>query len=161
MILPQDASNDQSNCPNGYYRNTSGMVMQIPIASEQPAAKPLSAVEIERLEGMTREELVGLVRASNAEYVGIGLMSQEEIKLSTRIRLAQIALRNPDDKVALQAIQQLLDRLEGKPVGTAQQININGSGPTKIEVVLVNAEQYRKQQDAARVIEHQLNPIPT
>lgn len=121
-----------------------------------PSPAPLTGEKLERLEQMSSEELIALVRASNAEYVAIGMMSQEEIKINTRVRLAQIALRNKDDKIALQAIQQLLDRLEGKPVGAAPQINIGGNGgggQTKINVILVDAAEYRKEQAAKKAIE--------
>lgn len=133
-------------------------VSDVPLNTAQqnpsPSPAPLTGEELDRLEQMSREELIALVRASNAEYIAIGMMSQEEIKLNTRVRLAQIALRNKDDKVALQAIQQLLDRLEGKPIGTAPQINLNGAGgETKINVILVDAAEYRKEQAAKKAIE--------
>ena len=83
-------------------------------------------------------------------------MTPDEVKAATRLRLAVMAISNKDDKVALQAIQQLLDRLEGKPVGTAQQINIGSNGgETRVQVILVDAEQYRREQAAKKVIEAQ------
>ncbi len=139
-------------------------ISEIPIVAlpAQSPAKPISEDELARLGDMSREQLIALIRLCNAEQIGIALMTTEEVKAATRLRLSVMAISNKDDKLALQAIQQLLDRLEGKPVGTAQQINIGSNGgETRVQVILVNADQYRKEQEAKKVIEHQPNPINT
>lgn len=157
MNLPPDASNDQANCPNGYYRNTSGMLNIIP--QHQPAladSSPISAGDLARLDGMSREELVGLVMASNADKISYALLSPQVRIMAYRMRLHDMAMNAKDDKVALNAINQISDRMEGKPIGTATNINIGGSGEglTKIQVVLVNAADYRREQEAKKTIEH-------
>src|ERR1700735_2836563 len=93
-----------------------------------PDNNAITASELTKLDDMSKEELKTLVRrvCGASSYIELSFLSQEEIKEATRLRLADIALRNKDDKIALQAIQQLLDRLEGKPIGTAPNINIGG-----------------------------------
>jgi hypothetical protein len=153
--LPDDASNDQTgNIPTGYYRRNNGMLHMLPVESPYKAQTALSDTQLAKLDNMTKEELIALIRLCNAEQIGIALMTPDEVKAATRLRLAVMAISNKDDKVALQAIQQLLDRLEGKPLGTAQQINIGSNGgETRVQVILVDAEQYRKEQAAKRAIE--------
>lgn len=116
-------------------------------AKEQATIAESDAINdatLTKLDTMTPDELKALVRLCNADRIGIALMTAEEMKAATRLRLSEIALRNKDDKVALQAIQQLLDRLEGKPIGTAPSINIGGNGGAMtVEVVLVNAGEYK------------------
>ena len=136
-------------------------ISNVPLTTAQPAQQhdaPINAEDMARIEGMAREELIALVRLCNAEQIGIALMTAQEVKDATRLRLAVMAITNKDDKLALQAIQQLLDRLEGKPVGTAQQINIgaSGSGETKIQVILVNAADYKREQEAKRKVDAML-----
>lgn len=106
-----------------------------PLASEQPAAKPLSAEQLQ----------------DKAYLRDLALRE-----------LAAIVMNNGGDVKGTNACNALLDRVEGKPVGTAPQISIGSNGgETRVQVILVNADQYRKEQEAKRVIEHQLNPIST
>lgn len=120
------------------------------------AEKPtnaLTASELAALEDMSKEELIALVRriAGSCDMIPLALLSPDEIKASTRLRLADIALRNKDDKTALVAIQQLLDRLEGKPLGASPSIMIgSGGGSMKVEVVLISADQHR----ASKIIDN-------
>ncbi len=61
--LPEDASGDQTgNIPQGYYRRNTGMLHMLQQSPPQSPASSLSADEIDRLDGMSREELIALIR---------------------------------------------------------------------------------------------------
>lgn len=98
---------------------------------------------LSQLESMSKEGLISLIQCINGAlgYIDIAMMTKDEIKDATRLRLAVIAIRNADDKLALQAIQQLLDRLEGKPVGSAPVMNIGAGEGGQIKVVFVSPVQ--------------------
>lgn len=109
--------------------------------------EPLPDADLSRLDAMSKEELVGLVRLCNTVQIGYALLTDEERKLALRVKLMELAMKADDDKVALNAINQLLDRIEGKPVGTAQNINIGGNlGPMTIEVILVDAASHKPKE---------------
>lgn len=129
MILPQDASNDQSNCPNGYYRNTSGMVMQLPNVPQSPANAPMSDEQLQRLEDMSRIELMGLIERMARQCGMVAAMSEAETAQAMLDTLAHTALMpispsinmKADIQCRLSAIDKWLDRKQGKPVQAINQ----------------------------------------
>jgi hypothetical protein len=120
-------------------------ISEVPIIeSATPSAiNVMDDAMLSSLGDMSKEELITLIRRICGASGGIelALMTQDEIKDATRLRLAGIAIRNPDDKVALQAIQQLLDRIEGKPVGSSTVMNIGATEGGQIKVVFVSPGQ--------------------
>ncbi len=133
--------------------------------NSQVASSPsaLSAEVLERLEGCSREELIALVRRSNADLVRVCMMSKEETAQAMRDKLAEIALKplvpgmniKADISSCISAIDKWLDRAEGKPVGAATNISIGGgTGDRQIRVVFVNAEDVRREREM-KVIEGQ------
>ena len=85
MNLPNDASADQSNCPDGYYRRSNGMVMQIPAIQQAQQSSP--AVDINDS---------GALKA---------------LAMETLVEIVQTAPRNVS---LVGAIRELIDRIDGK-----------------------------------------------
>ncbi len=65
MNLPADASNDQSNCPQGYYRRNNGMLHQTPVETivESPANAITVGLTDDELRTMSREKLSALLQS--------------------------------------------------------------------------------------------------
>lgn len=148
MNLPADAATDQSNCPPDYYRRNNGMLHQIPACNAiQPNEPSLSASDIARLEQMTREELLEIMQKciAAAGWINLGLLTEIEIKSVLRLQLLDMGVRSKDDKVKLSAINQLLDRIEGKPMGSANQIMIASPSDISIRIVLVGNDDAPKE----------------
>lgn len=104
---------------------------------EQPlnGHKPLTESELDSLATLPPEELISLIKriCGAAGWLRLATLTEEELKAATRLRLAELALNCKDDKLALQAIGQLLDRLEGKPL---QSVDLNA----KIGIVQIVME---------------------
>ncbi len=82
--LPADASSDQNNCPDGYYRRSNGMVMQIPEAQAKDSAAPVDINDPVALKGLAMSALEEIVRTA------------------------------PRNVSLVAAIRELIDRIEGK-----------------------------------------------
>ena len=147
MNLPADASNDQTNCPPGYYRRNTGMMHQLPetVTSDKDT---LSASDMARLKDKTHDELITFIRTLTGALgmIPLGLLSQDELKACTRLRLAELAINCKDDKTALAAIGQLLDRLEGKPL---QSVDLN----QKVGIVAIVMEAAKLRKDDTLLID--------
>ena len=90
MNLPADASNDQTNCPDGYYRRNNGMVVQKPEQTGPVAVR-------EFVPDLTDDELRKLAREKLSEALqAIDPQTQPEL---TRKLAAEVK-----------------DRLDGRPV---------------------------------------------
>lgn len=133
MNLPADASNDQSNAPHGYYRRTNGMLHQLQPNDVETASNAITEAQLSRLDSMSREELVGLVRLCNVDAVAIALMSKAEIAESMLQKLAVNALTSKDAKQTLENVNAWLDRERGK--AAAIQVNAQSSGNMTIQIV--------------------------
>ncbi len=125
MNLPADASNDQSNCPDGYYRRNTGMLHQIgELQPESPAAPDLSVVE-----GKTHAELLALVHRMACQCGYVAAMSEEETAQAMLDTLANTALKpivqgvnmKADIASRMAAIDKWLDRTKGKSVQRIEQ----------------------------------------
>lgn len=117
MNLPADASLDQSNTPDGYYRRSNGMLHQITTQS------PQEAPNLSRLDAMSLAELKTLVRRLACQCGMVAGMSKEETAQAMMDELASIALRpgigtqlRSDINARIAAIDKWMDRSEGKPV---------------------------------------------
>lgn len=91
MNLPSDASLDQNNCPQGYYRNSQGMLHQIPVAASE---SPPLALSDEELRTMAKEKLSALLQSIDAKQ---------------------------SPSLLLSVAREVLDRLEGKPTQRIEQ----------------------------------------
>lgn len=101
--------------------------------------KPLSERELDSLATLPPEALISLIKriCGAAGWLRLATLTEEELKAATRLRLAELALNCKDDKLALQAISQLLDRLEGKPL---QSVDLNA----KIGIVQIVMEAAKR-----------------
>jgi len=146
MKLPLDAAQDQSNCPTNYYRRNNGMLHQI---DGNVSPEESNAPDLTRLDAMTREQLIALVERMARQCGMVAAMSKEETAQAMRDVLADIALKpllNGDKaeiRARMDAIDKWLDRTEGKPAGSAPQLNIGASGDMRIEVVLVPSNKQK------------------
>ncbi len=82
--LPADASTDQANCPDGYYRRSNGMVMQLPVTQAQSGGPPVDINDLAALKALGMTRLVEIVQTAPAN---VSLVA---------------------------AIRELIDRIEGK-----------------------------------------------
>jgi hypothetical protein len=74
----------------------------------------ITASDLARLDGMTRDELIALVRrVGGARWAEIMMMDRKQQAIAMRDRLAHIALTG-EIRDALTAIDKFLDREEGK-----------------------------------------------
>ncbi len=87
--LPADASSNQDNCPEGYYRRSNGMVMQLPAG--QPPQSPITPVDIN---------------------------DSQALKELATSALVQIIQNNAKNVSLVGACRELLDRAVGKPLQT-------------------------------------------
>lgn len=129
MDLPPDASKDQSNVPNGYYRKNTGMVNMLP-AGNGATFTPvkLTDEELARLEQMSKGELIALIKRVSGAMWGIGLSAPKETAQAMLDNLAAMVLCSGREKTSLRdvinAATTWLDRVEGRPKQTVEA-NIN------------------------------------
>ncbi len=118
MNLPVDASNDQSNCPPDYYRRSNGMLHQIPANN---SVEPSTDIDLTRLEQMSREELLGVVKRSNGI---VEALNDDQLRAMAKDKLSAL-LQSIDAKsspsLLLSVAREVLDRLEGKPTQRIEQ----------------------------------------
>lgn len=147
--LPNDASKDQSNCPDGYYRRSNGMVMQLPRAEPQQSAPDLSAqAHADAIDLMTHDELKTLVRRLLCQCGAVARMTDEETAQAMLDVLAETALKpvihgtsmKADITARLTAVERWLDRKKGKPIGTSPMVQIGSSGDINVMIRLVDAQ---------------------
>ena len=93
----------------------------------------ISASDLSRLEEMTKEQLIALVRRiGGARWADIMIMDRKQQAIAMRDRLAHIALTG-DIRDALTAIDKFLDREEGK---TPQSVAMNVQGNVNHSMIL-------------------------
>ena len=140
MNLPADASQDQSNCPQGYYRRSNGMLHQIGETKATPSdtcqhcqRRDPTSEEVAKLEAMDRVELVALVRRIYKAGWGYGKLTGKdllEMALKTKdeayeaLKLTALTLaHNAKDWREFHALATFWsERERGKPV---QSVNAN------------------------------------
>lgn len=134
MNLPADASNDQANCPQGYYRNTSGMVRQI---GQQTAVVSVK------------------VYVAGLSLAEIHSITQE--KLSEAIQLAD---PKTDAALILKIYAEVKDRLDGKAVQEVRQsneltitTNSYGLAPEALDQMMID-HLTKRQRLAPKVIDN-------
>ncbi len=130
--MPQLFLPGQSGNPNG---------RPVGVKNEATIIAEFGQDTLDKLDKMPHKDLVKLFKqtAGAAGWVKLGLLSQDDIKAATRLRLANIALHNKNDETSLRAISQMLDRLEGKPVGTSPTVQIGTTGDLNVMIRLVDA----------------------
>lgn len=60
--LPADAAFNQDNCPNGYYRRSNGIVIQLPESNQSPALPEVDINDATALRSLTKQVLVDILR---------------------------------------------------------------------------------------------------
>lgn len=104
MELPSDASKDQLNVPNGYYRRNTGMLHQVPAKPPEPPQTQITEAQLHDrayLRNLAMAELVDIVRQNAGDIKGIA------------------------------AVKELLDRSEGR---VAQAVELTGKNGGAVEV---------------------------
>lgn len=76
------------------------------------------------LEGMGREELIGLIRRVSGAMWGIGIMTQAEREDAMLLKLSVLALTSDMAKEVVPAVREYFDRVRGKPAQTIVQANM-------------------------------------
>ncbi len=138
-MLPSDASADQSNCPEGYYRRSNGMLHQLPGDSEVDStikcphchATALTYEEVHTLASLPQTALESALMRSYAAsgLVMLATMSKAAQAQAMMDTLAQTALMpivaglnmKADIDSRLKAIDRWLDREQGKAVQRVEQ----------------------------------------
>lgn len=134
MNLPSDASNDQVNCPVGYYRRNSGMLHQLPTEDESTPPSALSASDLSRLEGMSREELLALIQKVSKAGWGYGglkgkdllemaLKSKEEAYEALKLAALTLATNAGEWREFIALATFWAEREKGKP---SQAVEVSG-----------------------------------
>lgn len=129
MSLPNDASSDQSNCPDGYYRRANGMLHQ---ASIQVAKGDINAIDVEtlsQLESMPKEALISLIqRVCGARWGELLLLSSEATYQAIIDKSAYMALTTSDVNAFVKAAAQYMERTKGKVADRVEQTtHVTGS----------------------------------
>lgn len=121
------------NIPNGYFRDTDGMLRIKPVTPITPSpAEPLSSDDLARLEEMDAPALIALIERMARQCGLVACMSDEERKALVKDRMTRI-VQAGTDQAACVAGDKLLDRLEGKPAQT-QQIQMSVDQRTTIGI---------------------------
>ena len=81
-----------------------------------PPNPALSSEDLARLDGMSREEIIALVKALPARITGYALQTKEERREAMRLKVYEIAMSAANDAITLKAANDWLDREEGKSV---------------------------------------------
>ncbi len=114
MILPSDAADDQSNCPPDYYRRSNGMLHQIPTETAPQSPE----IDAKALEGMTRDQLLALVKKMPGWPVALMTKAEQAEAIITRFAIEAL---DPNSKQWQPAGQQVLDRTQGKAIQRVDQ----------------------------------------
>ncbi len=88
--------------------------------SHSPVLK-LTPQDIDKLENMTREELLVLVKRMACQCGLVAIMTPEEIDQAHMDRLASDGIQSKDARHALGAIRERFDRRIGRPMQTVHQ----------------------------------------
>jgi len=110
-------------------------------------SSPISAADLARIEGMSREELVALCWRFACQCGLVATMTDEETAQAMLDILAETALKpvlygtsmKADITSRLTAVERWLDRKKGKPVGTSPLIQLGASGDLKVMIRLVDS----------------------
>lgn len=98
-----------------------------------PVVQAQEAPDIDKLEGMTRDELIALVRLCNAEQIAIAGLTEDQIAEAMLFRIASDGLTSKDAKRALENFNAWLDRVKGK--APTVQVNTQNNSSINISVV--------------------------
>lgn len=114
--LPADASTDQNNVPNGYYRRSNGMVMQLPPAP--PATNDLPKIDINDATALK--------------------------ELATQV-LVEIIQKSPRNVSLVAACRELLDRCVGKaPQSIAMEVKDSRLNASQLDDLIRLAAHMRE-----------------
>lgn len=128
----------------------------VPKGNPPPAQRPeQEAPDLSRLDGMTREELIGLIRRVSGAMWGIGLSTPEEIADAMKLKLATGGLTEKDMYKALPLMREWFDRQMGKAAQSiAMTVDDKGLGK------LADARLLRLEQELSRMTGEQAIIIP-
>lgn len=118
--LPNDASTDQSNCPDGYYRRSNGMVMQLPQVNDIPAQEsvPIDINDHTALKALAMEALVEIVQKAprNVSLVGAIRELIDRIEGKAPQSIAMTVKADPVSKLTDDQLAAILANLPGSPM---------------------------------------------
>ncbi len=147
MNLPSDASTDQSNVPQDYYRRTNGMLHQIQATTAQQS--PSDAIDPETLSSlqtMPKDALISLIQRVSGAMWGVGLKTKEEIAEAFKLKLAIGGMNEKDMFKALPIMREWFDREMGKAAQSiAMTVEDKGLGKLSDERLL------RLEQELAKM----------
>ncbi len=111
------------------------------------AQTPIASHELEKLEGMSRDELLALVRRFTCQCGYAATMTDEETAQAMMDTLAETALKpvvhgtsmKADIAARLTAVEKWLDRKKGKPIGSSPMVQIGASGGVNVMIRLVDS----------------------
>lgn len=108
-------------------------------ASEQPASRQLSAVEIERLEVMDAESLRGLIIMVAGACWGYAMMDDTQKAEAARLKLYNMGMSASEVHKAVPALDKWFDRTLGKP---KERIDVNHSGSIDYNIKLPATDRF-------------------
>lgn len=138
MNMPQDSSIDQSNCPGGYYRNTAGMVMQIPAQPSSAPIASISADDMAKLGGYSRDELIALIKTVSGAFWGYALADDSERAEAARLKLYGMGMSATEVHKVVPALDKWFDRTVGR---AKQQIELTGKDGEPLSVRLLAVQE--------------------
>lgn len=114
----------------------------------QSATDTLTSAELSRLDCMSPDELIALVRRFQCQCGLAATMTDEETAQAMLDVLAETALKpvihgtsmKADIAARLTAVERWLDRKKGKPIGTSPTINLGASGDLNVMIRLVGPD---------------------
>ncbi len=106
----------------------------------------ITEAELQTMEGMTKEQLITLIKRCNAEQIRIGLLTDDEAYEAACLKLLHGGLTEKDIWKALPSLKEWMDRRKGKP---AQSIamTIENKGIT----ALSDEKLLRLEKELARI----------
>lgn len=147
MNLPIDASTDQANCPPGYYRRANGMLHQLTADVEVRIGEDsLSEADLSRLEGMSKEELLTLIKRVSGAIWGYALQDDTERAEAARLKLYNLGMTSSEVHKVVPALDKWFDRTSGKaPQSLALTVENKGLSQLTDEKLL------RLERELARI----------
>jgi hypothetical protein len=124
-------------------------ISEIPVANtpDKPPQTGLTEEQLQKLEGMTREELITLCHRFACQCGTVAMMTDEQTAQAMLDILAETALKpvlygtsmKADIASRLTAVERWLDRKKGKPVGTSPLVQIANAGDLNVMIRLVDS----------------------
>lgn len=113
-------------------------ISEIPVVTPLPAqsspSAPLSAEDMARLDGMSREELIALIKRVSGAIWGVAMMDDAEKAEAARLKLYNMGMSATEIHKCVPALDKWFDRTVGR---AKQQIELTGKNGDSLSVRLM------------------------